>query len=108
MEKLHLLYKAPGPASLVHYARGLFYKTDIKGFIKQIQNIVPYLGDSKCGRLVSMHTTDMFLKIAEFVLTSNYNDFGRKVFHQISRTAIGTEFALLYYASTFMGKFRFL
>ena len=37
--------------------------------------------------------TDMLVQIAEFVITNNYLEFGQKVFHQISGTAIGTKFA---------------
>ena len=49
--------------------------------------------------------TDMLVKMAEFVLTNNYFEFGRKVFHQISGTAIGTKFAPSY-ACIFMDKFE--
>ena len=48
--------------------------------------------------------TDMLVKIAEFVLTNNYFEFGLKVFHQISRTAIGTKFTPPY-ACILMDKF---
>ena len=37
--------------------------------------------------------TDMLIKMAEFVLTSNCFEFGQKVFYQISETAIATKFA---------------
>ena len=40
--------------------------------------------------------TDMLVKMAEFVLANNYFEFGQKVFHQISGTAIGTKFAPSY------------
>ena len=46
----------------------------------------------------------MLVKIAEFVLTNNYFEFGQKVFHQISRTAIGTKFTPPY-ACILMEKF---
>ena len=36
---------------------------------------------------------DMVVQMPEFVLTNNYFEFGQKVFHQISGTAIGTKFA---------------
>ena len=49
--------------------------------------------------------TDMLVKMAEFVLTNNYFEFGQKVFHQISGTAIGTKFAAPY-ACIFMDKFE--
>ena len=43
--------------------------------------------------------------MAEFVLTNNYFEFGQKVFHQISGTAIGVKFAPPY-ACIFMDKFE--
>ena len=49
--------------------------------------------------------TDMLVKMAEFVLTNNYFEFGQKVFRQISGTAIGTKFAPSY-ACIFMDKFE--
>ena len=49
--------------------------------------------------------TDMLVKMAEFVLTNNSFEFGQKVFHQISGTAIGTKFAPPY-ACIFMDKFE--
>ena len=42
------------------------------------------------------NTTGMLVKMAEFVLTNNYVEFGRKVFHQISGTAIGMKCAFLW------------
>ena len=47
----------------------------------------------------------MLVKMAEFVLTNNYFEFGQKVFHQISGTAIGVKFAPPY-ACIFMDKFE--
>ena len=47
----------------------------------------------------------MLVKMTEFVLTNNYFEFGQKVFHQISGTAIGTKFAPPY-ACIFMDKFE--
>ena len=47
----------------------------------------------------------MLLKMAEFVLTNNYFEFGQKEFHQISGTAIGTKF-LPPYACIFKDKFE--
>ena len=38
----------------------------------------------------------MLVKIAEFVFTNNYFEFGQKLFHQISGMAIGTKFAAPY------------
>ena len=49
--------------------------------------------------------TDMLVKMAEFVLTNNYFEFGQKVFHQISDTAIDTKFTSPY-ACIFMDKFE--
>ena len=43
--------------------------------------------------------------MAEFVLTNNYFEFGQKVFHQISGTAIDTKFASPY-TCIFMDKFE--
>ena len=37
--------------------------------------------------------TDVLVKMAGFVLTNNYFEFGQKIFHQISGAAIGTKFA---------------
>ena len=51
------------------------------------------------------NTTGMLVKMAEFVLTNNYVEFGRKVFHQISGTAIGMKFAPPY-VCIFMDKFE--
>ena len=47
----------------------------------------------------------MLVKMAEFVLTNNYFEFGQRVFHQISGTAIGTKFTPPY-ACIFMDKLR--
>ena len=47
----------------------------------------------------------MLVKMAEFVLTNNYSEFGQKVFHQISCTAISTKFSPPY-ACLFMDKFE--
>ena len=41
--------------------------------------------------------TGILVKMAEFVLTNNYFEFGQKVFHQISGTAIGTKFICVQY-----------
>ena len=49
--------------------------------------------------------TDILLKMAEFVLPNNYFEFGQKVFHHISGTAIGTKFVPPY-ACIFMNKFE--
>ena len=49
--------------------------------------------------------TDMLVKMAEFVLTNNYFEFGRKVFNQMPGTAFGTKFAPPY-AWIFMDKFE--
>ena len=49
--------------------------------------------------------TGILVKMAEFVLTNNYFEFGQKVFHQISGTAIGMKFAPPY-VSIFMDKFE--
>ena len=43
--------------------------------------------------------------MAEFVLTNNYFEFGQKVFHQISGTAIGTKFVPPY-SCILMDKFE--
>ena len=48
----------------------------------------------------------MLVQMAEFVLTNNYFEFGQKVFHQISGTAIGTQFAPPLYVCFFMDKFE--
>ena len=48
----------------------------------------------------------MLVKMAEFVLTNKYFEFGQKVFHQISGTAIGTQFAPPLYACFFMDTFE--
>lgn len=68
--------------------------------------MVHHLADSRCGGLVSKHTTDTLLKMVKLVLTNSYFGFGQKMFHQISRAATGTIFAQPY-ASTFMDKFSF-
>ena len=47
----------------------------------------------------------MLVKMAKFVLTNNCFEFGQKVFHQISGTAIDTKFAPPY-ACIFMDKFE--
>ena len=39
-----------------------------------------------------MHTSDL-VKMAKFALSNNYFEFSKKVFQQISGTAIGTKFA---------------
>ena len=49
--------------------------------------------------------TGMLIKIAKFVLIYNYFEFGQKIFHQISKTTIGTKFSPLY-ACIFMDKFE--
>ena len=49
--------------------------------------------------------TNMLVKMAELVLTNNYFEFGQKVFHQISGTAIDTKFASPY-TCIFMDKFE--
>ena len=41
--------------------------------------------------------TGMLVKMAEFVLTNNYFEFGRKVFYQISGTSVGTKFICVQY-----------
>ena len=49
--------------------------------------------------------TDVFVEMAEIVLTNNYFEFGKKIFYQVSGTTIGTKFALLY-VCIFMDKFE--
>ena len=57
-----------------------------------------------CKQNKKIHT-DVPIKMAVFVLTNNYFDFGKKLFHQISETAVGTKFAPTC-ASIFMDKFE--
>ena len=98
---------------------GWYYINDNKDFLKKIQNMRKFPQDSilVTADVVGLYAsiphnsglkalkdaldcrqnkkipTDMLVKMAEFVLTNNYFEFGQKVFHQISGTAIGTKFA---------------
>ena len=105
------------------------YINDNKDFLKKIQNMRKFPQDSilVTADVVGLYAsiphnsglkalkdaldcrqnkkipTDMLVKMAEFVLTNNYFEFGQKVFHQISGTAIGTKFAQ---PCIFMDKFE--
>ena len=107
------------------------YINDNKDFLKKIQNMRKFPQDSilVTADVVGLYAsiphnsglkalkdaldcrqnkkipTDMLVKMAEFVLTNNSFEFGQKVFHQISGTAIGTKFAPPY-ACIFMDKFE--
>ena len=108
---------------------GWYYINDNKDFLKKIQNMRKFPQDSilVTADVVGLYAsiphnsglkalkdaldcrqnkkipTDMLVKMAEFVLTNNYFEFGQKVFHQISGTAIGTKFAQ---PCIFMDKFE--
>ena len=110
---------------------GWYYINDNKDFLKKIQNMRKFPQDSilVTADVVGLYAsiphnsglkalkdaldcrqnkkipTDMLVKMAEFVLTNNSFEFGQKVFHQISGTAIGTKFAPPY-ACIFMDKFE--
>ena len=63
------------------------------------------LRDALDCRQMKMILTDVLVKVTGFVLTNNYFEFGQKVFHQISGTAIGTKFAPRY-VNIFLDKFE--
>ena len=110
---------------------GWFYIKETEDFLKKIQNmgkipqdtilvtadmvgLYPSIShnaglkapkDSLDCRQNKKIPTGMLVKIAEFVLTNNYFEFGQRVFHQISGTAIGTKFTPPY-ACIFMDKLR--
>ena len=63
------------------------------------------LRDALDCRQMKMILTDVLVKVTGFALTNNYFEFGQKVFHQISGTAIGTKFAPRY-VNIFLDKFE--
>ena len=109
---------------------GWSYIKDTKDFLKKVQNIgkIPQYSILVAADVVGLYPsishnaglkalkdaldcrqnkeipTDMLVKMAEFLLTYNYFEFGQKVFHQISGAAIGAKFAPSY-AWIFMDKF---
>ena len=63
------------------------------------------LGEALDKRDKKTIPTEELLKMAEFVLKSNYFEFGNKLKQQISGTAIGSKFAPLY-ACIFMSDLK--
>ena len=110
---------------------GWSYIKDTEDFLKKVQNMgkspqgsilvtadviglyptVPHnaglktLKDALDCRQNKKISIDMLVKMADFVFTNNYFEFGQKVFHQFSGTAIGTKFAPPYMC-IFMDKFE--
>ena len=80
---------------------------DVVGFYPSIPHNagLKALKDALDYRQNTKIPTGMLVKMAEFALTSNYFEFGQKVFHQNSGTAVGTKFAPPY-ACIFMDKFE--
>ena len=73
----------------------IFMTVDVVGFHPSTPHkaFINALKDALGCRQNKQVSTGMLVKMAEFVLTNNYFEFGQKVFHQSSGTAIGRKFA---------------